>query len=223
MKINNRGLTLIEVLLAMSLSAILATALYGLLWTGVGAWQRVRRRAELYQTARVVFERIETDLQNEVPLNGGALKELFPFEGAQRRLAFPTALQVVDAAQASHERRAVGEVTYAWKNAENGRPAQLVRNWALLIPESSKDIQGRGSEAFPASVAAVSFGYPSHQNPPALPLIVWDGHWEELHKVPEAVRIDLTLKEPESGEELMLEKIVQIWQGRIRVKPESST
>src|SRR5689334_1610620 len=105
--------TLIEVLLALSLAAVLASALYGLLWSSAGAWKRMRERAEMYQTARIVFERLQTDLQNEIPLYGGGLKDHFSFDGAAAHLAFPALIQVRGRERNAALRPALALVEYA--------------------------------------------------------------------------------------------------------------
>jgi len=58
------GFTLLELLLAVSLSAVIILGLYSALQTGILSYDKIERASEVYQTARVILNRMETDLKN---------------------------------------------------------------------------------------------------------------------------------------------------------------
>ncbi|MDD2751645.1 MAG: type II secretion system protein GspJ [Candidatus Omnitrophica bacterium] len=59
-----RGFTLIEVLLAVSLSAVIVLGVYSALQTGILSYEKQESAAGIYQTAKVILNRMETDLKN---------------------------------------------------------------------------------------------------------------------------------------------------------------
>ncbi len=66
-----KGLTLLEVLVSISILAIIMAAIYGAYSTNVEAIQLARHNSEVYQMARIVFERMTKDLEStflEIPL-----------------------------------------------------------------------------------------------------------------------------------------------------------
>jgi len=67
-----KGLTLLEVLVSISILAIIMAAIYGAYSTNVEAIQLARHNSEVYQMARIVFEHMTKDLESaylDVPLN----------------------------------------------------------------------------------------------------------------------------------------------------------
>ncbi|MDD5595494.1 MAG: type II secretion system protein GspJ [Candidatus Omnitrophica bacterium] len=59
-----KGFTLIEVLLAVSLSAVIVLGVYSALQTGILSYEKQELAAGIYQTAKVILNRMETDLKN---------------------------------------------------------------------------------------------------------------------------------------------------------------
>ncbi|MBK6880590.1 MAG: prepilin-type N-terminal cleavage/methylation domain-containing protein [Elusimicrobia bacterium] len=62
-----RGVTLIEMLVAMGVAAVLTVSLAGVLRGAVSAWRDLRRQARLDQRARVVLDRLGLDARNRLP------------------------------------------------------------------------------------------------------------------------------------------------------------
>lgn len=58
------GFTLLELLLAVSLSAIIILGIYSALQTGILSYNRMERSSGVFQAARVILNRMETDLKN---------------------------------------------------------------------------------------------------------------------------------------------------------------
>lgn len=68
---NQRGLTLLEILIAMTILSILLAAIYGTYSSSVEVMQLARYNSQVYQSARIVFDRMIKDLESsiiEVPL-----------------------------------------------------------------------------------------------------------------------------------------------------------
>ncbi|MDD4900321.1 MAG: type II secretion system protein GspJ [Candidatus Omnitrophica bacterium] len=62
--IKKKGFTLIEVLLAVSLSAVIVVGVYSALQTGILSYEKQESAAGIYQTAKVILNRMESDLKN---------------------------------------------------------------------------------------------------------------------------------------------------------------
>lgn len=68
---NQSGLTLLEILIAVTILTILLAAIYGTYTSSVEAMQLARYNSRVYQSARIVFDRMIKDLESsiiEVPL-----------------------------------------------------------------------------------------------------------------------------------------------------------
>src|SRR5271169_144111 len=100
--VKSRGFTLIEMLLALGISAAILGGTYSLLYAGAKGWKRMRQRTELYQTGRIVLERLDNDLQNAVSVTQGQWKDKFPLKGESAALSFTTMI----------ENQGIGIVTY---------------------------------------------------------------------------------------------------------------
>lgn len=58
-----KGFTLLEVLIATALSAVILMAVYGAYSSNMETIQRARESSQLYQTVRIVFDMMKKDLQ----------------------------------------------------------------------------------------------------------------------------------------------------------------
>lgn len=85
MKLSQKGVTLIELIVALTLFAVAAPLVGRAFYQGVRATAKVRASIDERRGEDRMFSRIETDLRNALPLS------VLPFEGASDRFAFPTA------------------------------------------------------------------------------------------------------------------------------------
>src|SRR5437867_2079247 len=88
------GFTLIELVLALSILAIMITVLFGGLRMGLRAWQRGEDRAAILQRARSMAQLIEEALGGTYGYAGlveqGAATPVIFFKGQSERLSFVT-------------------------------------------------------------------------------------------------------------------------------------
>jgi len=213
MKPKNSGFTLIEVLLALGLSALMLGAIYSLLYTGSRGWKYMRGRADVDETARVVLDRLERDLENAVPLSKGQWSGKFPFHGESSTLSFPTLLSIVDpeADQPPFEQSAIGFVTYRWGPSAEGATNVLERDWVLLTPDADSSLPASGKDIFPSCLTGIAFSYAYRGGSS----VAWDALWREPEKIPQGVRVDLTLTTPEKGDSVVLSKTIQVLNGAL--------
>lgn len=211
---------MIEVLLALALSAAVLSATYSLLFTGAKAWKRMHERAELAQTGRVVLERIESDLRGAMPLTQGKLQNAFVVKGDASSLSFTTLMSIADpnATQAPFDRPAVGIVKYVWSAppaASVAGGASLERDWSLLVPDGAPAYPVNGQDAFPPYLAKLAFSYAYQNAPGGYPPVVWQSQWYQADRIPGGVRVDLVLKRPGASEEVSLSKTIDVMQGKL--------
>ncbi|MBN8247795.1 MAG: prepilin-type N-terminal cleavage/methylation domain-containing protein [Verrucomicrobia bacterium] len=76
-----RGFTLIEMVISTALMALVLGGAYACLRAGLAGQRLVEPRTDVFQTARVVLDRLSADLRCACPLPQGA-----PFLGEQRRI-----------------------------------------------------------------------------------------------------------------------------------------
>jgi len=88
-----RGFTLIELVLALSILAVMLAVLFGSLRVGLRAWQRGEERAETLQHARSMTQILEQALGGAYAFQGVVDQNSQPqiiFKGAADRLSFVT-------------------------------------------------------------------------------------------------------------------------------------
>ena len=88
-----RGFTLIEIVIALSIVGALLVIMFGGLRVGLGAWRRGEDRAELLAHERDVDQMMDRAITGSYLFNPGATPASQPgilFEGAPDRLAFVT-------------------------------------------------------------------------------------------------------------------------------------
>lgn len=71
------GFTLLEILVAISIVALVLTAVYGVFTSISGAKQRLEHDGEVYQRARVIFDRLGRELRGICPIGGAEQKGVF--------------------------------------------------------------------------------------------------------------------------------------------------
>ena len=84
------GFTMVELLIALTIFATVAIALYTAFSLGVSVWRRTESGIDLHQDVRVKLERVAKDLRGAVVYSG------IPFEGEQSRLVFASVVMHSD-------------------------------------------------------------------------------------------------------------------------------
>ncbi len=62
MKCKNRGLTLVEVLVVVTILSVLALSVYTVFKSGIDAWTKSEARLEIYQNGRAVLDQISREI-----------------------------------------------------------------------------------------------------------------------------------------------------------------
>jgi general secretion pathway protein J len=101
MNTRDRGFTLIELVLALSILALMITVLFGGLRVGIRAWQRGEERANTLEHARSMSQLLEQTLAGAYPFQGQTEQIGQPqtlFQGEAGKLSFVTVSSPVPAA-----------------------------------------------------------------------------------------------------------------------------
>lgn len=72
-----RGFTLLEILVAISIVAIVLTTVYGVFTSVSGAKERLEADGEIYQRVRVIYDRLGREFRGVCPVGGPGQKGVF--------------------------------------------------------------------------------------------------------------------------------------------------
>lgn len=179
-----KGFTLLEVLIATSIIAIVAMSLYSAFHTGVLSYKKIGASFEVYQSARSILNRMELDLSNAF----GYSDEDSKFSGQKETLDF---FSVIDSYSGIKKYSNVCRIKYEVKNKILNRSCftDLKALTAGAEPVT---------EEFPFGVSEISFEYAFDLNI-ATGAYEWFGAWpkekNEKGPLPLAVKIKLVFTE----------------------------
>ena len=71
------GFTLLEILIAISILAIVLTTVYGIVASISGAKDRLEQEGEVYQRVRIIYDRLGREIRGVCPVGGPAQKGVF--------------------------------------------------------------------------------------------------------------------------------------------------
>jgi prepilin-type N-terminal cleavage/methylation domain-containing protein len=200
-RLDGRGLTLIETLLALTILAVIMVALAGTLRLGASAWEAGQREAQALQEARAVTDLLGEALAAAFPYRGrlgGGLERVILFQGEPGEIRFVTSAPplVLDGPAAFHA-VVVGR----------DEPDRL-RVLERLLPSDEPFAPGAGEAALARAVSRVRFEY---RDPAGTWVDRWDG--PTAGRLPAAVRIDVTLR-LRAGERTLPRLVVPLALGR---------
>ncbi|MBN1872573.1 MAG: prepilin-type N-terminal cleavage/methylation domain-containing protein [Candidatus Omnitrophica bacterium] len=86
------GFTFVELLIAVTIFATVAIALYSAFFAGVQVWKRSNEGGDIYQSARYTFEDFSKDLRNSIYMkkSSGEEESIYDFVGTSDEIIFFT-------------------------------------------------------------------------------------------------------------------------------------
>jgi prepilin-type N-terminal cleavage/methylation domain-containing protein len=197
--IKKKSFTLIEVLIATSIIAIVAASLYSAFYTGILSYRKLDAEFETYQTARVILNRLEADLKNSF-----AYTEADPkFFGQKDFLEF---FNVINIYSSGKSYPAVCRVKYELE----GRA--LKRSYFPGLRALASEAEPV-SEELTSSIQGISFEYALGLDRPDNPYL-WQEAWseEQIKKtpLPLAVKVKLSLAGGTSRDKVSAVEFVKI-------------
>lgn len=185
-----RGFTLIEILIATSIFSVVILSLYAAFRTGISSYRRLDSAFNIYQTARILFNRMETDLKNSFIYSEGNSK----FQGTNSALQF---FSVVDSFAEGKRVENVSRIKYYLEEDALKRASQQ----GLGALEADTEIQG---EEIASNIKEFLLQYAYSKDVKDRPFD-WLDSWpqesdpDSIKNVPIAVQIKLKLIEKDKA------------------------
>lgn len=194
---NSRGMTLIELMVASSLSAILMVAGVTVIGRGVSASGRAEAALQQIYLSQRALERLSEELRNSVALAD------YRFSGNSQELFFATAKSAED----------ISIVRWRLAPEPYGQTA-LVRESQPLVAER---LQPFIENVLPK--AQIQFQYGAIQKVEGLPTLAWFDQWDnpapQPLQLPQLIRVVL-LSEDRKGKSYRFEKDLLLPQGKLK-------
>lgn len=193
-----RGLSIIELLIALSIVSFVGAVLYGTYSQGLNVWKRARDMQVDLDSDRI-FEKIERDLANAFPAN------------VQRKNMESAELQFYTIAAATREgagdERLPARVTYRF-DPEGGVLTRAVEDYRALLPASN--VEPAAARAVAEKMRDIQFEY-YHPDPEGKDF-QWKAFWRG-DCLPAAVRVSLWRRTPARAESVV--KILPVPAGQL--------
>ncbi|MBU4375978.1 MAG: prepilin-type N-terminal cleavage/methylation domain-containing protein [Candidatus Omnitrophica bacterium] len=184
--------TLIELLIALSIFAVVAVTLYSTFFAGISVWKRSGDTSSAYQDIRVVFDDIARDLKDMIYFTKDG-ESAYAFIGAPNKVIFMT-LEEYASPQMKPAREVV-RVSYYFDTAKE----EFIKKRADIslgfdIEKAEEDVLLRGVKDF-----QFEYCYDSgDEDDPYL----WQEEWEDDEaRIPRGIRIVTVMKAIKSGDE----------------------
>ncbi len=198
---NTGGMTLLEILLAFTILAVIVVVLITSLRVGVRAWETGERRAASQQEVRAMIELLTEALSTAVPYRGrlgDGLNRVVLFEGERDEVHWVTTEPplVLDAPAAPFH-----AVTLRYTSDGELRLTER------LVP-AEEPFGDTPHIVLSRSVSALRLEYRDDQG-------AWQSRWEKAtNALPTAVRVELTIREPGRGNERTAAFVVPLALGK---------
>ncbi len=183
-----RGMTLLEILLAFTILAVIVVVLVASLRVGVRAWETGERRAAGHQEVRAMVEMLTEALATAFPYKGrlgDGLSRMVLFEGEadEVRWVTTTAPLLLDAPAAPFH-----AITLRYTSEGELRLTER------LVP-ADEPFGDEPHVVLSRFVSALRLEYRDDQG-------AWQSRWDKANNaLPTAVRVELTVREPGRGTE----------------------
>ncbi len=227
---NNRGFTLVELLVAVTLLSIAMTAIYGLLYSTISAWRLMDRGFNAPQQARLAFTILRRDIESTT------IRAEHLFEGDDNSVTLFVINEPMDVEQ--NEGRRLMRVRYRYRPVQN----EIVREEAMVqtaLPnrppagkkvdaervrrsKESEFVIARDVEEFEIRYLWAPFPklVDPNQAPPPVKLIETQRHRENLG-LPTGIELRLVLRDPEDNTDHEFRQLIRFPLHRERLPEET--
>lgn len=188
----NKSFTIIEILISLSIFAVVAVTLYSTFSAGLSVWQRSGDNSDAYQDIRIVFDDMARDLKDMIYFTKDK-ESMFIFSGMPGEISLMTLEE--GASEKLEANREVVRVTYSFDDTKG----ELTRQRADItlgfdIKKAEKDILLKGLEDFKFEYCY----YSGDEDEPYL----WQEEWkDEDMKTPRGIKITAFFKGSKNAKE----------------------
>lgn len=192
------GFTLLELLLAVTIFAVVAIALYSSFYAGVRILRRTEEIMRYHQELRMAMDEISLDLHNalrtevekesEITLEGSEEDEepIYYFLGDAKSFNFIT---LKDSYENNRLTRQICNVKYSFKGGKGGKLLRSVKYQSTGFAKSKDEDE----ELLPGILEDIEVTYSyegdDEESPP-----VWLNYWEQEERIPLGVKIKMRIK-----------------------------
>lgn len=173
----NIAFSLVELLIASAIFVVIMVTVYSSFHTGIFSYRNIKEAINIYQTARLILERINLDLANSFSYSEQESK----FTGSKNEIGF---LSVVDTFSQEKIEQNYVLISYKLDGAKLMRLCrknqEALNNKSEVVPEEMAD-----------NIKEITFSY-GYISVPEQPL-EWKDLWDDSKRMPAAVKVKLTL------------------------------
>ncbi|MBL7071963.1 MAG: type II secretion system protein [Candidatus Omnitrophica bacterium] len=194
--------TLIELMIAMSIFAVVAIALYSAFFAGISIWRRSTEGGNIHQQIKFAMDDIARDFRNTVHMTTDE-ESAFVFSGNSAEVSFIT-LEGAYLEEANISLRQLVKVKYEYDSAAG----ELIRMKAGKA--EGFNIETAEKEVLFAGVDDCGFYY-CYDSEEEFEPYSWEDEWDdEESRIPRGVRFVINVKAGKNNEKLSLTKTMFI-------------
>lgn len=196
LKTTNHGFTLLELLLAISISALVLVSAYSGLRIGWMSYQRLDSQIQSYQSLRSAFFSFAKDLGNSFLFDASDDSRV-AFSGAEGEMSFAALVR-------SKNKEGLNYVEIAkvfYKFEEKNLLRAFIRGRDLFNPDLKPEY-----EVFLTDLTGFAFSYAARE-PTGPSALSWKDSWTDKTMLPAAVRLQLTQAQKGSPPVTLLKSI----------------
>ncbi|MBU2540438.1 MAG: prepilin-type N-terminal cleavage/methylation domain-containing protein [Candidatus Omnitrophica bacterium] len=194
-----RGITFVELLIAILIFSIIVTSLYSAFRVGLTAYKRGERFASCYQGIRLALDSIALDLRNSYKFSESDVR----FKAEESKVSFYTLKNFTS--EQHKDNFQICKIEY-WKEDKELFRKVFAGNLAFSEEEVSAGLLLDNLSEF-----SIEFPYKDEE----AQSVVWNDYWLASDELPLAVKIYLKIDEPETGQPIELTKIIYIPTGEL--------
>ena len=177
----NKGLTIIELIIALTIFAIVAVAVYSVFSTGIIGWRKGEAAVSLFHEIRLSFDSIAREMRNQVSYDGIRLA------GKADELYFISLIPYPEEGESEYKRLA--KIKYFLEESEKNELCLFrERVWAPSM-EGAEEID---KMKLISRLKFFNFEFGEKTEGDEVTL-TWHELWEDNEKTPAAVRLNLNI------------------------------
>ncbi len=179
---------MIELLIVVSILAIIATAIFAALSSGMNVYRKVQAYTTKQIDILLTLEKMEKDVRNMLNVSN------IPFRGGPEDMSFPGLIMEYDGGEIPSP--SVGGISYRF----NGETGHLIREEHVYAEAVSGITHGAGPSGSPTPVKTAAFSY--YYFDTVSKEHMWKNSWDTKDGIPKAVRIELKFNDGSRDVEL---------------------
>lgn len=176
------GLTIIELLVSLTIFAIVAVAIYSVFSTGIVGWRKGEIAISLFHEIRLSLDRVAQEMRNQVSCNGVKLA------GKADELYFISVIPFPEEGKSKYRRLA--KIRYVLEEGEDGLTLFRERRWMPSLEEASEEID---KMRLISRIKSFDFQYGEKEIEGGEVILTWQEAWEDKEKIPVAIKINLNI------------------------------